>query len=91
MLLCAVARVLKEYGHEQELNKYLTIGAPEPQQTAPVKIGVRYAGRCFDQHQPCACITIVPAVMKEGRDCFGSVVAHRLASDYLPLPRANFI
>jgi hypothetical protein len=91
MLLCAVTRWLKEYGHKQELNKYLTVRLPEPQKTAPVKIGVRYAGRCFDQHQPCACIAAVLAVMKEGRDCFGSVVAHCLASDYLPLPRANFI
>ena len=49
MLLCAVTRVLKEYGHEQELNKYLTVGAPEPQQTAPAKVCVRYAGTGFDQ------------------------------------------
>jgi hypothetical protein len=80
MLLCAVTRVLKEYGQKQKLNKHLPVRLPEPQQASPVQVGVRYAGRCFDQQQPHACITIVLAVMKEGRDCFGSVVAHRLAS-----------
>jgi hypothetical protein len=79
-LVCAVARWLKEYSQKQKLNKHLPVRLPEPQQTAPVKICVRYAGRCFDKQQPYACITIVPAPMKEGRDCFGSVVAHRLAS-----------
>jgi hypothetical protein len=64
-LVCAVARSLKEYSQKQKLNKHLPVRLPEPQQTAPVKICVRYAGAGFDQHQPHTRVAIIPAVLKQ--------------------------